>query len=375
MYLTAHHVKARDGSAGVNSYFSRHSHADELRIDWNRLDIAQIADEIGGETVVQSIEVRPGGNSVLSYLDVVAPEHTDPGFIADSLRMFEYYVKEGGFPTVMTTPRIGLRFGVIAGLQRLATAEFRRLRAHVLLLLGVTSQSKVRQLVPSASGPIRVIVTRDGAGEVYALTRESAKRVAAARPEFTPVRIHISDDTRDDFQAFVGELYPHIVTSLTGLSSAQLGQLGGVEVVQGDRLLWQKGPAGDIPGQLLGVWFRERDALPGPEHAPTGAILPRRDTKLDADVIFSLDLVHVQDVWLPLSEAGVHTYSHSTGMLSGEPWCFVTKPTEGSSPVVFDAKLAETLSPTAVAEGYGASAAERARPDYATVQLELRRRT
>jgi hypothetical protein len=52
--LTAHHVKARDGSAGVNAYFSRHSHADELRIDWNRLDIAQIAEEIGGETVVGS---------------------------------------------------------------------------------------------------------------------------------------------------------------------------------------------------------------------------------------------------------------------------------------------------------------------------------
>jgi hypothetical protein len=102
--------------------------------------------------------------------------------------------------------------------------------------------------------------------------------------------------------------------------------------------------------------------------------LPRRDTKLDADVVFSLDLVHVQDVWLPLSEAGVHTYLHSTGMLSGERWAFATKPTEGSSPVVFDAKFADALSPMAVAGSYGASAAERARPDYATIQLELHRR-
>jgi hypothetical protein len=372
--LTAHHVKARDGSAGVNAYFSRHSQADELRIDWNRLDIAQIVDEIGGETLVQSIEVQPGGNSVLSYLDVVAPGNTDPGFIADSLRVFEYYVKEGRFPAAMAMPRIGLRFGVISGLQRLAVAEFRRLRAHVLLLLGVTSQSKVRQLVPSASGPIRVMVTRDKGGEIYALTRESEKRVSAVRPEFAPVRVHLSNDNRDDFRASVGELYDLVVTNLTGLSSAQIRQLGGVEVVQGDQLVWQKGPAGDIPGQLLGVWFRERDALPSRDHAPTGAILLRRDTKLDADVVFSLDLVHVQDVWLPLSEAGVQTYVHSTGMLAGEPWSFITKPTEGSLPVVFDAKFAEALSLTAVAGAYGASAAERARPDYPTIQLELHRR-
>lgn len=374
MYLTAHHVKARNGSVGINAYFSRHSHADELRIDWNRLDIAQIADEIGGETVVQSIEIQPGGNSVLSYLDVVAPENTDPGFIADSLRVFEYYVKEGRFPAVMATARIGLRFGVIIGLQRLAVAEFRRLRAHVLLLLGVTSQSKVRQLVPSASGPLRVMVTRDEGGEVYTLTHESEKRVAVARPEFTPVRIRLSDDNRDDFRASVGELYALVITSLTGLSSAQIGQLGGVEVVQGDRVLWQKGPSGDIPGQLLGVWFRERESLPSPDHAPTGAILPRRDTKLDADVVFSLDLVHVQGVWLPLSEAGVHTYVHSAGMRSEERWSFITKPIEGSSPVIFDAKFAEPISLAAVAGSYGASAAERARPDYATIQLELHRR-
>jgi len=194
------------------------------------------------------------------------------------------------------------------------------------------------------------------------------------RPEFTPARVRLSDDNKDDFRASVGDLYTLVVTSLTGLSSAQNGQLGGVEVVQGDRVLWQKGPAGDIPGQLLGVWFREREPLPGPEHAPTGAILPRKDTKLDAKVVLALDLVHVQDVWLPLSEAGVHSYVHSNGMLSGERWSFVTKPTEGSSPVVFDAKFTEALSSTAVTGSYGATAAERARPDYPTIQLELHRR-
>ncbi|HET7500598.1 MAG TPA: hypothetical protein VFK02_06325 [Kofleriaceae bacterium] len=374
MYLTAHHVRAGDGSAGINAYLSRHSPADQHRIDWNHLDIARIVDEIGGETVMQSIELRPGGNAVLSYLDVVAPEGTDPGFIADSLRMFEHYVKADNFPAIMTAPRIGLRFGVIIGRQRLAVAEFRRLRSHVLLLLGIPSQSKVRQRALSASRPIRIVVTRDEGGEVYELTTESAERVVAARPEFIPASVRLLGENKGDFSGAAEHLYSIVVTSVTGLSNAQIGQLGGVEVVQGDRVLWRQLPVGDIPGQLLGVWFREHEPIPSLDDVPTGGILLRRDSRPDGRVLYTLDLVHVQDVWLPLSEAGVHTYQHSAGMLSGERWSFAMKPAESPTPVIFDAKLAEFLSPTAVAALYGPSAAERARPDYKTVQLELHRR-
>jgi hypothetical protein len=374
--LTAHHVKARDGSAGINAYLHRHSRADESRIDWNHPDIARIADELPGEDIAQSIEVKPGGNSVLSYLDIATPENAEPGFLADSLRFFEHYVREGQFPAVFSSRRIAMRFGIIIGLQKLAFAEFRRLRARALQLLGDTSESKVRQFVARATSPLRVIVTRDHAGEVYQLNPESAARVAAVRPEFGPaVRIRVSDDTKSDFQALVSDFYPHIVMSLTGLSLAQLGQLGGAEVIKSNHRVWQMTPAGDIPGQVLGIWIREGEPLPRSEQAPTGGLLPRQGSKLGADQFLALDLVQVQDIWLPLSEAGVYTHLHSSGLMAGEPWAFVTKPGDGSAPVVFDATFAaEKLSLVDVGANYGMAAADRARPDYGTMQLQLRRR-
>jgi hypothetical protein len=206
----------------------------------------------------------PGGNSVLSYLDIATPEKAEPGFLADSLRFFEHYVREGQFSAVFSSRRIAMRFGIIIGLQKLAFAEFRRLRARALQLLGDTSESKVRQFVARATSPLRVIVTRDHAGEVYQLNPESAARVAAVRPEFGPaVRIRVSDDTKSDFQALVSDFYPHIVMSLTGLSLAQLGQLGGAEVIKSNHRVWQMPPPATSPARCSASGFakvnRSRD--------------------------------------------------------------------------------------------------------------------
>jgi hypothetical protein len=360
--------------AGVNAYLSRHSQSDERQIDWDRPDVTKIADELAGETVLQLIEVPPGGNPVLSYLDVVAPEGTDPQFIADSLRLFEHYVRADRLPAVWVTTRIGMRFGAMIGLHPLAVAEFRRLRAHVLLLLGITTQSKVRPIPPNVRAPLRIVCSYESGGKSFQLTSASAKRVAVIRPEFMPVRVRISDDMRADFETLVGELYPHLVASLTGLSNAQLGQLGGVQIVDGDRVIWQRAAAGDLPGQLLGVWLRADEPLPSFEGEPTAAILPRQAPRPGDDVIYALDLVHVQDMWLPLSEAGIPAYVHAKALRDGERWSFVIAEIEGVSPIVFDAKLANALSPPEVTEAYGASVGERARPDHATIQLELRRR-
>jgi hypothetical protein len=376
MYLTAHHVKAPDGSLGVNAYLHRHGKAETAAINWNSPDVTRIADHIPGRTAVQSIEISPGGNSVLSYLDLVTSEEADPRFIADWLRLFEHYVREGTFPALFASRGIAMRFGITIGLQKLAVAEYRRLRARVLQLMGITAESKVHQLIPRPSPPIRVFVSRDGLDEIYQLSRESVARVVAVRPELSlGHRVRIAADTKSDFETMIGEFYPNIATTLTGLSYAQLAQIGGVQIVEGSQTLWEMAPAGNLPGQIFGVWKSLTDPLPRPEHVPTGAVLPRLGEKLD-DQSLALDLVQVQDVWLPLSEAGVYTYRHSTGLIGGEKWSFVTRPPDGSLPLVFDADFSgETLTSGEVHALYGPAGAERARTDYKTMQLRLRRRS
>lgn len=139
-------------------------------------------------------------------------------------------------------------------------------------------------------------------------------------------------------------------------------------------------PRERIDGQISGYWIdRDRPAPPQlPRYQFTGAVLPRvGETKLDDFVCLDLVLVDAGPtfVWLPLSEAGRYTYSHSLGLLYGEPWRLVVYANDGRIDE-YDAAYDEYLPPGSnlVAQHYGREAEIRARQDYPTVQLRLRLR-
>lgn len=134
-----------------------------------------------------------------------------------------------------------------------------------------------------------------------------------------------------------------------------------------------------ISRQVPGFWFEGDRPLPKmkPAYRPTGAVLPRLATQnapsFDGGTV--LDLVRVEDtsgafVWVPLSEAGQYTWSHTLGLLRGEPWLFVLW--RQTKRFVFAAKFAPYLQPRSVNTLYGVKAAERARPDRRAVQLVLK---
>jgi hypothetical protein len=137
-------------------------------------------------------------------------------------------------------------------------------------------------------------------------------------------------------------------------------------------------PRDVIEGQLSGYWLdRDRPVPPRPTYAYTGAFLPRRDEKALVDFL-CLDLVRVDAgpgpgfVWLPLSDVGRYTYAHSLGLLYGEAWRLVVYDC-GGIVQKYEAAYGEALLPEQIACHYGDDAALRARQDYPTVQLRLRR--
>lgn len=71
-----------------------------------------------------------------------------------------------------------------------------------------------------------------------------------------------------------------------------------------------------------------------------------------------------------MSEAALHTYSHSQGLSQGELWSFWVKETQE----ILEISLGASLSKTEVAAIYGREAAMRSRADHKTVQLRLRRK-
>lgn len=127
-----------------------------------------------------------------------------------------------------------------------------------------------------------------------------------------------------------------------------------------------------LPGQIAGYWVPPWEAVSPepPAYDATGAVL-RRAGETAPDAFLCLDLVRIEDVWYPLSEAGIYTYAHSSGLVAGEAWRFVTYP--AGAPVEYEATPAEPLTAAEVAEQYGREAADRCRPNRAAVQIELRR--
>ena len=70
MYLTAHHVASRATQReGVNTFL--YLHAGQA---WEHLSPSDVPSHNPGTLFAQSISVRPPGNRVRSYLDIVVPD-------------------------------------------------------------------------------------------------------------------------------------------------------------------------------------------------------------------------------------------------------------------------------------------------------------
>lgn len=131
----------------------------------------------------------------------------------------------------------------------------------------------------------------------------------------------------------------------------------------------------ELPGQVLGHWFSEVLPVPPgkrPGYPPDGAILPYDGTL--EDNIVALALVPIEGIWWPMSEAAQYTYHYTADLNTGLPCWFM--PVAGHlSPdtSLYSVKWGTPLSQGEVVNLYGAQAGARARDDYLTVQLMLRR--
>lgn len=165
-----------------------------------------------------------------------------------------------------------------------------------------------------------------------------------------------------------GDRLRRAVDALGGAADDRIARLE--QAISSDGRLLQ------LERQVSGYWIAPHAAVPSqqPAWSPTGAVLPREGARLDASAIV-LDLVPIDYVWFPLSEAGLHTYGHSAGLASEEEgWRFVPcTSAEHPWPCVYSAKLHHLLPADRVKADYGEDAAQRARDDYDSVQLALQR--
>lgn len=198
--------------------------------------------------------------------------------------------------------------------------------------------------------PLSVRVEKDPRGRVrlYWVKRDAKK----------PARVDIDEE---EFVR-IADILPESEVLL-----ARSGLTPGVEAA-----LFKRGFRREIEGQTSGFWYSEASQVPAemPRTFPTGALLRRRGQKtLDG---YCMDLVQVDYVWYPLSEAGVYSYGHSAALVQGHKQVFVPVHSDANRwPRLYRAQLAEYVKPSEIEKLFGAGAAERAREKYPSVQLRL----
>ena len=258
-YLTAQKVVSpATGQTGINSF--RYAKA-AVR----SFELLQTADV--GELEAQHLEVPPGGNDILCYLDVLAPDTAEPAAINQVLEALrKTWSKERRGSAEIDEVRALFVPG-----RTPAEAVSGELDGLVRGLLAVAAAAP--SPAPLETHPITILVSPQPEGRRYALDQESARRLRVVNgPEWQQASVSVAGDVAADFAKVAapnfGELNHSLVLTLTGLDVLRLlANFGGVRFVAqpGGKTLWEW-PSPDVrPGYCLSCHQHGtlRDAGPG----------------------------------------------------------------------------------------------------------------
>jgi hypothetical protein len=227
MYLSAQRVRAPRGTTGINVALYRHSDTDLGEDAWALppdRTMELISNHHPGRLATSKVQVKPGGNSVLSFIEVAAPEGTPETEVRGALQALRAPVLSDRRATV----RVGhatASFSTNLGVEDIGAA-FDELARSALDLYANPAPP------PWLALPALVIeVQNDVDGWLFGLDERSAARVVAAGGR--SARVRIRRDVADDFRRLYGHLYPYAAQWVTNLSGEALLELGGARFVHG----------------------------------------------------------------------------------------------------------------------------------------------
>ena len=137
MFITAQRVVRRSPDppqSGINAFLYRHG----AQHVWEPEGLQHFLPETNpGELERQLIEVHPvGGNPVLAYLDVVAPDETSPWAISASLQAMPLAGVPTAFPHVFVQESILVRLDLVPSVSAMWIAEYQQLCRRIRAVLG-----------------------------------------------------------------------------------------------------------------------------------------------------------------------------------------------------------------------------------------------
>ena len=243
IYITAQKVLSpTTGQSGVNAF--RYAQA-AVR----SFELVEVDDP--GVLEAQRIQVPPGGNEVLCFLDVLAPDGTEPSafkLVLETLRQtWEHGRRDGAVQEDVHALFVPGRIPVESIADDLGR-----------LISGLVEVAEASPAPSARDGrPITIIVTSTEEGRRYALDEDSRRRVQLVSGAVLGGRsVTLAHEIGAHYAAsrVFGDLYDALLGSLTGLDALRLqSEFGGVRFVDEPtrKTLWEW-PVSDVrPGYCL----------------------------------------------------------------------------------------------------------------------------
>ncbi len=232
MYLTAQRVRRIKGErakVGVNVFLHQHEVHDlpeNLKNDNSIVD--QIANQNPGKLIAESVDLVPGSNAVLSFVDVVGREGLDKEPIRDFLHQKEHdierHFREKQEPFTDSRQDIAVKFGISYGLRGQEAREYKVLAERAMLLFDSPEPPKWRSEAPWIV--IHRNVSRDQV--TFSLSSETAEKLKQMHDEpGVPKRVSIDHGTMGGLESIHGDLINNIAPILTDLTLEQIAIQGG----------------------------------------------------------------------------------------------------------------------------------------------------
>ncbi len=240
MYVTAQRVSQLEGAArGLNAFLYLHGERELSHNEAGVVDVDAVAGQPPGDPVSEILSVSPGGNRVLSYLDIACDDGIGTQVLAQALERFEDFVprqrNDWLFEDMETIESIGIRLYLSPHITLAPVVEYRSLCQTAMrsidLHRGNDSQSVLQ------------INMERGVGERRFRPLPTEFELPGPPDHTEGVPVTIDDKTLMAFEASRGSLYPVLAESIFGLGAEELLKHGGVEIIDvGTRNIIWRGP-------------------------------------------------------------------------------------------------------------------------------------
>lgn len=242
MYLTAHRIRrigVNRTHVGIDAFLYQHKD-DELPNDFQEDEriVELVVNQMPGKLVAESVDIEPGGNSVLSFVDIVGSEKLDKERIQDFLDQLEPEVNDIHSHFTKSAQDIAVRFGIIYELKGHELLEYKALTKRAMRLF--VSREPPRW---STNQPW-IEIHRDVSDnqETFRLTPETAKKLKQIHGgTWTSARVSVDRHTKFNFESLHGDLIQHIAPIMTGLTLEQIAAHGGLilhDLITKKKLKW-----------------------------------------------------------------------------------------------------------------------------------------